>query len=124
MNEKVEMIYIGSINNEVGTYEVIEDVTSGIVNLFYKNTKYNEVECISLPTKLINKEKGKSILSKTKSYWNKIRSMSEKELDSAGLFPFMQTFPIGFWDDMIPKFKSGDVDDLNIVRMKVDNTKH
>lgn len=114
MSKSLEMVYAGSFKTVMGTYEVVEDKTIGIVNLFYRNTKYNEVECFSVASDLIYSVGGLKIIDKAKNYWLGLNKLNQKQLNIELENVHVQTFPMGFWEDVVMEIKNGDLKDKEI----------
>lgn len=95
----VKFEYIGNFRINGLSYEVIDDETNGLVNIFFKNTESNDVECWSFDKEDICKNNSNLIL--VKNYWIKCMKQDFKK-DKI----FLQTFPIDFWN-VILDIKSG-----------------
>jgi len=116
------LIYVGKIVIRKNTYEVFEDEINNLINLFYKNTSLNDIECWGLQMADIDKTKGQTLLLKTKHHWERIIQQSEKMLDFLNLKPFIQTFPTDFWQDVIIPLKNGEQCNfrLEVIEVKKD----
>lgn len=117
MNE-VLFTYLGKITVEKRHYEVFEDETNGLINLFHKNSNIKDVECWSIKKKHLDNVNGKSLLDKVQKHWSKVINLNERMLDFLDIKPFIQTFPIGFWNSVIVPLKNGEKMDLEISTVK------
>ena len=61
----VEILYLGDFKClSASGYEVLLDETNDVVNVFYKNIKFNEVECFQIHKSYINTFSGNSLYYK------------------------------------------------------------
>ena len=96
--------YIGTMNINNNKYEVIEDESRNVINVFYRNTKELDVECWSFNKDIIEEMRGKTLLGRVSVYWN--MTVAKGDCEDNGYIQ-VQTFPLKFWIDVIKKFKDG-----------------
>lgn len=106
--------YIGKITLGKNSYEVVEDDVNNVVNLFYKNRNKGDVECWSFKREDVDIVIGKTLLEKTKKHWINVLDCGTRMLEILDIKPFLQTFPIDFWDDVITPLKKGKKLDMTI----------
>lgn len=116
--DKVEFLYLGKITVNKRHYEVFEDETNNLINLFHKNSNIKDVECWSIKKKHLDNVNGKSLLDKTQKHWSKVIMLNERMLNFLDIKPFIQTFPIDFWNGVIVPLKNGEKMDLEISTVK------
>ena len=102
---EVNFKYLGTFKNNGNEYVVAQDTTNNIINIYFNSVMYGDVECFSIHKEYIDIFKGKSLLTKTKNCW---RDFDNHSMDYIEKHTFLQTFPKGFWNDVIVPMMNGE----------------
>lgn len=106
--------YIGSFKIERNKYEVFEDTSSQLINIFYKGRE--DIECYSFKKYNIATANGKDLITKTKNSFIKLLNSSPYMMKILEKEVHLQVFPLGFWEDVIVPLKNGDNSNFKIKR--------
>ena len=109
----VKFRYKGTFYLKHKSYEVILDETNKIVNIFYKGDE--DVECYQMSREFVSRFPGKNLVERTKACW--IEVLTNQILLVANVA--LQTFPLGFWEDIIKPVKLGKPSNLISVYLKM-----
>lgn len=110
----VQFNYIGSFKIERNKYEVFEDVSNQLINIFYKGRE--DIECYSFKKYNIATANGKDLITKTKNSFIKLLNSSPYMMKILEKEVHLQVFPLGFWEDVIVPLKNGDNSNFKIKR--------
>lgn len=97
MANKIKMVCMGIIRFVDHEVIVSLDETNSLVNYFIKSADGTDVECYQVKKSYMESFQGEKFMKKAIQCWMHMWSDVKKIQKHA----FLQTFPLGFWDDIV-----------------------